>query len=403
MSEQEMQREHASGEAGAMLDDVSLAGLDAMHTQDDALQRAGRDQAHTPLAAAHGRVEEETRRLSERMTREEQARRKALALVKTAPIIPPQPSWPLPDPYPIHKMLVAVDVSSYSARALPYAAALSQLTGCAVMLGACAPRTEAEIAIAAVSGAPAVEGADRADRMEHALRDALIVAQDKLASIGLSAPADIVHAQDIADGLLALEQSVDAEVLALATHARQGLGRAVLGSVADDVVRHGHGVTLVIPPLVPERHIGEATFERILIPLDGSELSEQALRVALPLLRGERVGEMGGGLRAMTLLFVATDRALVVDGEDYLHNVRASLLRQATAPIEITTHVAIGSSPGAIVAWAAGEQPSTSYAGRHDLIVMATHGRGGASRWLYGSVAAYVLSHSEVPVALVRS
>lgn len=60
MSEQELQREHVSGEAGAMLDDVSLAGLDAMHTQEEALQRAGRDQAHAPLAATHGRVEEET-------------------------------------------------------------------------------------------------------------------------------------------------------------------------------------------------------------------------------------------------------------------------------------------------------------------------------------------------------
>lgn len=403
MSEQELHREHVSGETGAMLDDVSLAGLDAMHTQDEALQRAGRDQAHSALAAAHGRAEEEARLLSERMTHEAQGRRKSVALAMTAPIIPPQPTWPLPAPYPIHRTLVAVDVTPYSARALPYAAALARLTGCAVTLGACAPRAEAAIAIAAVSGGSAPESSDRVDRVEHALRDALIAAHDKLASVGLDAPANMVHAQDIADGLLALEQAADAEVLALATHARQGLGRVVLGSVADDAVRHGHGLTLIIPPLTPEGSVGEAKFERILVPLDGSELSEQALRVVQPLLQGKRVDDVGGGLSAMTLLYVATDRALVSDGEDYLRDVRESLLSKAMAPVEITTHVAIGSSPGAIVAWAAGEQPATSYAGRHDLIVMATHGRGGASRWLYGSVAAYVLSHSEVPVLLVRS
>jgi len=37
-----------------------------------------------------------------------------------------------------------------------------------------------------------------------------------------------------------------------------------------------------------------------------------------------------------------------------------------------------------------------------DLIAMTTHGRSGLSRLLFGSVAAAVVSHAEVPVFLMR-
>jgi nucleotide-binding universal stress UspA family protein len=45
------------------------------------------------------------------------------------------------------------------------------------------------------------------------------------------------------------------------------------------------------------------------------------------------------------------------------------------------------------------------YANRHsvDLIIMATHGRSGLSRWAYGSVADKVLRGADVPVLLVRA
>jgi nucleotide-binding universal stress UspA family protein len=38
-----------------------------------------------------------------------------------------------------------------------------------------------------------------------------------------------------------------------------------------------------------------------------------------------------------------------------------------------------------------------------DLVAMATHGRGGLGRWVYGSVAERVLHEAEVPVLLVRA
>jgi nucleotide-binding universal stress UspA family protein len=50
----------------------------------------------------------------------------------------------------------------------------------------------------------------------------------------------------------------------------------------------------------------------------------------------------------------------------------------------------------------AGEILDQSTNGGVDLIVMATHGRSGVSRWILGSVAERVLRHAEVPLVLVR-
>jgi nucleotide-binding universal stress UspA family protein len=37
-----------------------------------------------------------------------------------------------------------------------------------------------------------------------------------------------------------------------------------------------------------------------------------------------------------------------------------------------------------------------------DVIVMSTHGRSGVKRWLLGSVADRVVTHSDVPILLIR-
>ena len=66
--------------------------------------------------------------------------------------------------------------------------------------------------------------------------------------------------------------------------------------------------------------------------------------------------------------------------EPYLHNAQVSL---ADSCVSIQTAVVAGSVAETII----------DYADEHqvDLIVMASHGRSGLSRWLYGSIAEKVL------------
>ncbi|HEX8733546.1 MAG TPA: universal stress protein [Ktedonobacterales bacterium] len=414
MSDQQRDPGQDSGqtEATPPMSSASLSEMEAARIREDARrQEASQPQQGEAISGARGRVEEETRRLSERMTREAQERRKAeqalaaqqpqqTALAPTAPLAPPHSlARLLPDPQPIRSTLVALDGSVFAERAIPYAAALARLTGCALTLGSCAhPESGASGVIEAIE---AMDGDQTGEA--RALRLSTLAARDRLRAGGLTAQARVIGETDVAAGLLALSADAGADTLALATHARAGMERIVLGSVADEVVRRGSALTLVVPPLAPDSGADDVTFARVLAPLDGSTLSEATLGVIQPLLQRDPAGDEARALRTLTLFFVAEDHSQVRDAEVYLHDLREALLRVATAPTEIVSHVVIGSAPGAIVARAAGKHPEATTDGRYDLIIMATHGRGGLGRWFFGSVATYALAHSEVPVLLARA
>jgi nucleotide-binding universal stress UspA family protein len=83
--------------------------------------------------------------------------------------------------------------------------------------------------------------------------------------------------------------------------------------------------------------------------------------------------------------------ALLASGTRYLSGVASQLSQQG---IKASGEVVEG-TPGAAI---------LDYAEKHgvSLIAMSTHGRGGLGRLVYGSVANSVLSHSHVPLLLVR-
>jgi nucleotide-binding universal stress UspA family protein len=138
-------------------------------------------------------------------------------------------------------------------------------------------------------------------------------------------------------------------------------------------------------------------FNKILVPLDGSVLSESVLpqavaiaepsgslitlfRVMEPLDKGVR-DTMGSDL-ASKLDEVNQDEAM-----DYLAKIAAELKRQG---LKAETAIVTGKPAEAII----------EYIGTHavDMVVMATHGRSGLSRWAFGSVTDKVLHQSPVPV-----
>ena len=132
----------------------------------------------------------------------------------------------------------------------------------------------------------------------------------------------------------------------------------------------------------------------ILVPLDGSELAERALPYAERLARA-RAGHMLL-VRAAELFLptgeecVEAEHPFVADGRAYLHAI-AEKLRGAGVPVE--TVVPYGRPVDEIVAL---------IGSRHaDLVVMASHGRSGLGRWLYGSVADALMRQSPAPIVLV--
>jgi hypothetical protein len=99
----------------------------------------------------------------------------------------------------------------------------------------------------------------------------------------------------------------------------------------------------------------------------------------------------------------------VPECRSYLEALRAVLLGMPVCSrVQVCAEVIIGSAPGAIVGRVGHgsrdeEAAANCPAGPVDLLMMATHGRGGVQRLVLGSVASYVVPRVRVPVLLVHS
>ena len=135
-------------------------------------------------------------------------------------------------------------------------------------------------------------------------------------------------------------------------------------------------------------------FKKILVCLDGSSFSEQALRYA-----SEEATATGKKLVLLQVANIATTlpepeqiAAEKAKAKTYL-NKKAKSLKEMGIDAEC---VVIFGDPGrAIVDYA--ENSGI------DLIAIATHGRGGITRMIFGSVAEYVIRNSKLPILLIRS
>lgn len=144
-------------------------------------------------------------------------------------------------------------------------------------------------------------------------------------------------------------------------------------------------------------------FKRIVVPLDGSSLAEQALPVAARIARAS-----GASLILVRVLItleepewgptrgVPFDHQVITDKERaeaaaYLSDVER---RTDLEGLGITTVVAEGDAAQNILSMAQDRKA--------DLIVMNSHGYTGFKRWVLGSVAEKVARHSTAPVFILR-
>lgn len=151
-------------------------------------------------------------------------------------------------------------------------------------------------------------------------------------------------------------------------------------------------------------------FRNILIPLDGSELAEKALKsaaqLASALAKQTDAGEAPVKLTllrvATPLTFMAADPALfdemirmsIDEAQAYLQATAPSVMTAAD-PAIVETKVVSGFAADVIVHFA--EENGI------DLIIMSSHGRTGSKRWIYGSVAEKVMHHASCATAIVRA
>jgi nucleotide-binding universal stress UspA family protein len=290
----------------------------------------------------------------------------------------------------IKRIVLALDGSALAQRALPYAATLAGKAGARLLLVRAAlaqPLFQDDLAAAQIAAIAAAE----AD---------LEAAATPLRAEGLSVETRVCYGP-AAPAIVEEARLSHADLIVLSTHGRGGVGRWIYGSVADRVLREAETPVLIVPPAADAGWFasGEA---RVLVPVDGSALAEEALRPAAAL-----AAALEG-----TLLLVRVVEPLYYGylyGQPYPPAPDVDLAQMLTAAASdldalagrlraeghrVATRAEVGPAARTI-ARIAGEEGVAA-------IAMATHGRGGLARLVMGSVATGLLQRADVPVLLVH-
>jgi nucleotide-binding universal stress UspA family protein len=188
-------------------------------------------------------------------------------------------------------LLVPLDGSALAEQTLPYVRMLAPLVGAKAHLLRVIAEEEknrlldADPAVLHEAGAAEASLWMRETRLWDMLRqhaegylDAQALA---LHADGLDADMD-VRIGPPAETIVEVAEQTHADMVVMATHGYTGLKRWTLGSVTDKVVQASPAPVFVVPGHTSARSDGPA-IKRILLPLDGSAFSRQALPLATEL------------------------------------------------------------------------------------------------------------------------
>jgi nucleotide-binding universal stress UspA family protein len=291
------------------------------------------------------------------------------------------------------KILIPLDGSGLSARAVPVAYALAGPDTELILVRAIDP-----VRIALGISAYGV-GSPWLDELSQPRRQAA----DQLALVRASLPADLGVDSYVTEGeaaatIVDTARDTTTDLIVMSSHGYSGLSRWMLGSVTERVIRAAPCPVLVVR--------GRQRYDHILVTLDGSPLSEQALAPALAVATAFHAEvTMLRAIEPQTLTAAEVKQldelepglgqglidAQISEAEDYLRRMAAAsgLPRGAFKVVIPATNAA---------------EAIVFYAETHpvDLIAMVTHGRSGLQRWTLGSVTEKVLRATECSILVIR-
>lgn len=287
------------------------------------------------------------------------------------------------------RIMVPLDGSPFSERALPLAIALAVRHGAELRLVHVMVPLANRVFLEAEGGTP-----DYLTALSRRIAEESGVKAEAVRLVGRQAVGELSY--------YSAEEGVD--LIVMATHGWGGLQRAWLGSVTDGLVREARVPVVAFRPAEEGPRLDGKALDDVLIPLDGSAVSEAVLEEALrlggvearyTLVRVVSVGPPSAAISGAIELAYRQELvdAMRVSAEDYLAGI-AERLRAEGYRVEAS--VLFHPQPARAILDRAHEIGA-------DLIAMGTHGRSGIGRLALGSVADKVLRGAEIPVLVMRA
>lgn len=233
-----------------------------------------------------------------------------------------------------------------------------------------------------------------------ALADLYAIAVECRAHSTVNVTASLQHGP-VADAIIGYARRHRVDLIVMRSHARRGLARVWLGSVADKLIRDsGIPVLVVRPPSMATGLENGIQFKRILVPLDGSALAEQSLASAVALARIDgatvtliRVVPPSRREPGVIESDIGPARAdAVIAAARYLDSL---LTTESDRPLSINRRVVVSDDiPDTIM--------QLADTGEIDLIAIATRGRNALARVASGSVADRIMRESITSVLVLH-
>ncbi len=198
-----------------------------------------------------------------------------------------------------------------------------------------------------------------------------------------------------ADAIRLYAEEVEVDLVVMGTHGRSGWNRLSLGSTAEAVLRQSPCPVVTVGPKADAEASGP-----VLAPLAFESSSDLALETAVAL--AAETGTHVVALHVIEPVEIPVPYAMTVEPFDRSTiegRVTATLDRWVDSVAGDTAPVETGVRHGAAALQIA-EAAEDLGAG---LIVQASHGRRGLSRWLLGSVAEEVVRRAPCPVLTLRA
>ncbi|MBI4220795.1 MAG: universal stress protein, partial [Chloroflexi bacterium] len=217
----------------------------------------------------------------------------------------------------------------------------------------------------------------------------------RLTDSGLQCQVEVASGSP-AEAILSAADRLGVELIAMATHRGSALARGLLGSVTDEVIRRSVVPVLAIHPLRETWDSSRpATPETVVVPLDGSDLSELTVALAKDTARTYR-----SKVFFLRVVHWPKSEDQVTDltgaarvGKQAYEYLAPFVADAQSDGIATTADVRVGLPPLEIV--------KAAEAVPNPIIVMGSRGESGLKRLVLGGVTDRVLRSSGVPVLVV--
>lgn len=207
-----------------------------------------------------------------------------------------------------------------------------------------------------------------------------------------------------ASRLVEFIRDTDVDLIVLSSHGKAGLSRWNVNSVVRKIIQRAHRSTMIVRAYraVESETLHQARYQRLLVPLDGSQRAECALTTAVTLARFHDAQLLVGHVvdrpeMPRQVPLTEEDQALIDRfvkrskevSEEYLDQLRARLSLDFEAKLTVNDDV--------VAALHAMVQEENV-----DLVVLSAHGYSGETKWPFGSVTSSLIEYGATPLLMAQ-